>query len=123
MRLIVQKIARLFAVVAGENDAIDAKVAKNRIAPASASLQVGASTVAAVNVAALYLKRRLRLAAKLVYFRFMRRVLGLKIGASSLKCRILVLDEPKALREDRARAVLVDEFLDKIKHRPFAVRV
>jgi hypothetical protein len=53
----------------------------------------------------------------LFYFRLQRLFLGLKIGVLSFKCRLLGLDECKVLAEDCRRAMLVDEFFEKIKKR------
>ncbi len=44
-----------------------------------------------------------------------RRLLGFKIAAAALKCRILRRDEPKTLLEDRRRAVFVDQRLQRLK--------
>ena len=46
-----------------------------------------------------------------------RVVLKLQILALSLKCRVLVLDEPKALLEYRRTAVLVDKRLNQFKYK------
>lgn len=44
-----------------------------------------------------------------------RYLLGFKVAAAALKCRIFGLDEPKALLEDRRRAMLVDQRLQRLK--------
>jgi hypothetical protein len=62
---------------------------------------------------------RLYLVLVFAYFKTQRRILGLKIAAATLKCRVLRLDEPKVLLEDRRRAVFVDKFFEKMKHRKF----
>jgi hypothetical protein len=54
--------------------------------------------------------------AYLLYFRLLRLALGFKIHVFAFKCFVLGFDEPKSLVEDRRRAVLVDEFFDKVKH-------
>lgn len=62
---------------------------------------------------------RLCLVLVFAYFKAQRRILGLKIAAATLKCRVLRLDEPKVLLEDRRRAMFVDQFFEKMKHRKF----
>lgn len=76
----------------------------------------------AKNLFSSNLLRYLCLHFNLLKARAKRCVLGFKIGALSLKCRILRLNEPDSLLEDRRRAMLVDKFLQKIKHRPFVPR-
>lgn len=69
-----------------------------------------------------HLYRYLRMRFVLGYFRAQRLILGFQIAATAFKCRILRLDEPDSLLEDRRRAVLVDNFFEKIKHRPVVPR-
>ncbi len=78
--------------------------------------------MSAKHLFAIDIPGRIRLAAVLFKFRLLRCALGFKIAAAGFKCRILRLDEPKALLEDRRRSVLIDQFFEKIKHRRFCPR-
>jgi hypothetical protein len=59
--------------------------------------------------------KTLRPRMKLLYFRFLRFGLGLKIGASALKRSVLGLDEGRVLAEDRRRAARVDKFFEHVE--------
>lgn len=67
--------------------------------------------------------QRLKLALKLGYacaqllkFRCLLQVLRLQIGMSAFQRAVLGRDEPKALLENRRRAVFVDQRLQQLQH-------
>ncbi len=71
-----------------------------------------------IRAAAKRLKRFLSLGkmhACLLYLKLRRLELGLQIAVAALKCRLLGLQEPKLLTENRRRAVFVDQFFKRFK--------
>lgn len=101
---------------------LGAQITEHRIWPTSDPNNTGATAVVTYKPAVSRFNRlklllkRVYLRAKLLKFRCLRGVLGLKIGCAALKCRILLRDEPKSLLEDRRRAMFVDQFFEKSKH-------
>lgn len=53
---------------------------------------------------------------KLIYLKAQLLILKIKVRILSFKVFMLRLDEPKALTEDRRRAMLVDKFFERIKN-------
>ena len=60
--------------------------------------------------------KKIRTLTLLLKFRLQRTILGLKIRTRFFYMRILILEDSKSLLEDRRRAMLVDEFFEKLKH-------
>ena len=118
----VQKPAFCAAVIAAEKNAVDTEIAERLVGLGTVANQVGTAAGFAKHGLAGNGLRRLRLALHLLKFRALRFVLGFKIGALALKCRVFGLNESDALLEDRRRAMFVDEFFKKIEHRKFSVR-
>ena len=119
---VIQKPALSAAVIAAEKNAIDTEIAEGSVWLGTDSSEAGTTAGFAKHGLASHGLRRLRLAFHLLKFRALRLVLGFKIGALALKCRIFGLNEGNALLDDRRRAMLVDEFFKKIKHCKFSVR-